>query len=57
MQDTAQLRGRLPAAAACANFTGKTSTLFPIAALWTLYCFPRAPAFYVLGPKIVEPVN
>jgi hypothetical protein len=24
-------------AAACANFTGKTSTVFPIAALWTLY--------------------
>jgi hypothetical protein len=29
-------------AAACANFTGKTSTVFPIAALWTLYNFPRA---------------
>jgi hypothetical protein len=34
-------------AAACANFTGKTSTLFPICALWTLYCFPRARIMYL----------
>src|SRR5580704_1409983 len=34
-------------AAACANFTGKTSTVFPIAALWTLYNFPRARVMYV----------
>jgi len=34
-------------AAACANNTGKTSTLFPIAALWVLYNFPRARVMYV----------
>jgi hypothetical protein len=34
-------------AAACANFTGKTSTVFPIAALWTLYSFPRARLMYI----------
>jgi hypothetical protein len=34
-------------AAACANFTGKTSTVFPIAALWTLYNFPRARLMYI----------
>jgi hypothetical protein len=34
-------------AAACANFTGKTSTVFPIAALWTLYNFPRARLMYL----------
>jgi hypothetical protein len=34
-------------AAACANFTGKTSTVFPIAALWTLYSFPRARLLYL----------
>ncbi|MGA8480420.1 MAG: hypothetical protein WB696_20835, partial [Chthoniobacterales bacterium] len=34
-------------AAACANFTGKTSTVFPIAALWTLYNFPRARVLYI----------
>jgi len=34
-------------AAACANFTGKTSTLFPIASLWLLYSFPRARAMYL----------
>src|SRR6266404_9059135 len=34
-------------AAACANFTGKTSTVFPIAALWTLYCHPRARLMYL----------
>lgn len=36
-----------PTAAACANFTGKTSTVFPIAALWTLYNFPRARLMYL----------
>src|SRR5260370_41489438 len=36
-----------PTAAACANFTGKTSTGFPIAALWTLYNFPPAPPMYL----------
>ena len=34
-------------AAACANFTGKTSILFPIAALWSLYCFPRSRVMYL----------
>ncbi len=34
-------------AAACANFTGKTSTVFPIAALWTLYNFPRSRLMYL----------
>jgi hypothetical protein len=34
-------------AAACANFTGKTSTVFPIAALWTLYSHPRARLMYL----------
>jgi hypothetical protein len=34
-------------AAACANFTGKTSTLFPICALWTLYNFPRSRVMYL----------
>jgi phage terminase large subunit len=36
-----------PTAAACANFTGKTSTVFPIAALWTLYNFPRSRVMYL----------
>ena len=36
-----------PTAAACANFTGKTSTVFPIAALWTLYNYPRARLMYL----------
>src|ERR1700747_2539550 len=36
-----------PTAAACANFTGKTSTVFPICALWTLYNFPRARLMYL----------
>src|SRR5260370_14653865 len=34
-------------AAACANFTGKTSTVFPVAALWTLYNHPRARLMYL----------
>jgi hypothetical protein len=38
-----------PTAAACANFTGKTSTVFPIAALWTLYSFPRGSPDVSLG--------
>jgi hypothetical protein len=36
-----------PTAAACANFTGKTSDLFPICALWTLYNFPRSRVMYL----------
>lgn len=36
-----------PTAAACANFTGKTSTVFPVAALWTLYSFPRTRPMYL----------
>src|SRR5258708_35026651 len=36
-----------PTAAACANFTGKTSTVFPIAALWTLNSYPRARLMYL----------
>ena len=36
-----------PTAAACANFTGKTSTVFPIAALWTLHSYPRARLMYL----------
>jgi hypothetical protein len=34
-------------AAACANYSGKTSTIFPICALWVLYCHPRARVMYV----------
>jgi hypothetical protein len=34
-------------AAACANYSGKTSVLFPVAALWTLYNFPRARLMYM----------
>ena len=33
--------------AACANFTGKTSTVFPVAALWSLYNFPRSRVMYL----------
>jgi hypothetical protein len=36
-----------PTAVAAANFTGKTSTVFPVAALWTLYNFPRARVMYL----------
>jgi hypothetical protein len=36
-----------PVAAACANFTGKTNLLFPVAALWTLYNFPTARLMYM----------
>lgn len=39
-------------AAACANFTGKTSTVFPIAALWTLYSFPRARLMYLSATSV-----
>jgi hypothetical protein len=39
--------GGYQTAPACANFTGKTSTVFPIAALWTLYNFPRARLMYL----------
>src|SRR5712664_3159669 len=34
-------------AAACANNTGKTSTIFPICALYTLWSFPRARVQYI----------
>ena len=36
-----------PTAAACANYTGKTSVICPICALWTLYCFPSARLMYM----------
>jgi len=36
-----------PVAAACANYTGKTSVIFPIYALWTLANFPRARLMYM----------
>jgi hypothetical protein len=36
-----------PVAAACANYTGKTSVVFPICALWTLYNFPTARLMYM----------
>jgi hypothetical protein len=36
-----------PVAAACANYTGKTSVIFPICALWTLYNFPTARLMYM----------
>src|SRR5260221_11593201 len=41
-----------PTAAACANFTGKTSTVFPVAALWTLFNFPRARGMYVSATNV-----
>jgi phage terminase large subunit len=34
-------------AVAAANFTGKTSTVFPAAALWTLYNFPTSRVMYL----------
>ena len=34
-------------AVAAANFTGKTSTVFPAAALWTLYCHNTARVMYL----------
>ena len=36
-----------PTAAACANYTGKTSVIFPICALWTLAIFPKARLMYM----------
>jgi hypothetical protein len=39
--------GEPTATAACANYTGKTSVVFPVAALWTLYNFPRARLMYM----------
>ena len=36
-----------PTAAACANYTGKTSVIFPICALWTLHCFPKGRLMYM----------
>jgi phage terminase large subunit len=38
--------GNQTAAAAC-NFSGKTSTVFPIAALWTLFNFERSRVMYL----------
>ena len=38
-------------AAACANITGKTSTVFPIAALWTLYNFPACSPYVYFGQR------
>jgi phage terminase large subunit len=45
--------GNATAAAACNN-SGKTSTIFPIATLWTLYNFPRARVMYITssGPQL-----
>ena len=37
--------GERTAVAAC-NFSGKTSVVFTVAALWTLYCFPRGRLMY-----------
>ena len=34
-------------AVAAANYTGKTSTIFPAAALWTLYNFPTSRVMYL----------
>jgi hypothetical protein len=34
-------------AAACCNNAGKTSTIFPVAALWTLFSFPKARIVYL----------
>jgi phage terminase large subunit len=34
-------------AAACCNNAGKTSTVFVVAALWMLYCYPKARIPYV----------
>jgi len=39
--------GGEPTAAACANYSGKTSVVFTVAALWTLYNFPRARLMYM----------
>src|SRR4029077_15524508 len=36
-----------PTAAAAANFSRKTSTVFPICALWTLANFPTARVMYL----------
>jgi len=36
-----------PVAAACANYPGKTSVIFPTAALWTLDNFPKARLMYI----------
>jgi hypothetical protein len=41
------------------NYSGKTSTVFPIAALWTLYNFPRSRIMYLSatfpGPRPIFP--
>jgi hypothetical protein len=39
--------GGEPTAAARANYTGKTSVIFPICALWTLANFPRSRLMYM----------
>jgi hypothetical protein len=36
-----------PVAIAAANFSGNTSTVFPICALWTLANFPTARIIYL----------
>jgi hypothetical protein len=41
-----------PTAAPCANYSGKTSVLFPVAALWTLYNFPRARLMYMSATRL-----
>jgi hypothetical protein len=44
-----QAVGHTPAA--CANFTGKTSTVFPIAAFWILKGFSQARLMYFLATR------
>ena len=36
-----------PVALAACNYSGKTSTVFPIASLWTLANFPKARLMYM----------
>ena len=45
--DLTQLRSRQSNRGSVANFTGKTSVVVPICALWTLYCYPRARVMYL----------
>ena len=44
-----------PTAAACANYSGKTSVLFPTATLWTLYNFPKARLMYMSATWLQAP--
>src|SRR5215831_18501739 len=37
----------LPTAVAACNYSGKTSVVFPVCALWTLYNFPRSRVMYL----------